>query len=114
MTGKHAGHAFVRDNRSIKPEGQTPSPADSVTIARLLKKQSYATAAIGKWRLGGPGTEGDPNKQGFDPFYGFNCQGHAHNPYPTYLSRNAQREGFVLEREHACIRIRGQNAEEGH
>jgi arylsulfatase A len=86
MTGKHAGHAFVRDNRSIKPEGQTPIPADSVTIARLLKKQGYATAAIGKWGLGGPGAEGVPNKQGFDLLYGFNCQGHAHNHYPTYVS----------------------------
>jgi arylsulfatase len=94
MTGKHAGHAFVRDNRSIKPEGQTPIPANSVTIAKLLKQQGYATAAIGKWGLGGPGTEGDPNKQGFDLFYGFNCQGHAHNHYPTYLWRNDRREGL--------------------
>jgi arylsulfatase len=94
MTGKHAGHASVRDNLSIKPEGQTPIPADSVTIAKLLKKQGYATAAIGKWGLGGPGTEGDPNLQGFDLFYGFNCQGHAHNHYPTYLWRNDQREGL--------------------
>jgi arylsulfatase len=94
MTGKHAGHAFVRDNRSIQQEGQTPIPADSITIAKLLKKQGYATAAIGKWGLGGPGTEGDPNKQGFDLFYGFNCQGHAHNHYPTYLWRNDQREGL--------------------
>jgi len=94
MTGKHAGHAFVRDNRSIKPEGQTPIPADCVTIAKLLKKKGYATAAIGKWGLGGPGTEGDPNRQGFDLFYGFNCQGHAHNHYPTYLWRNDRREGL--------------------
>jgi arylsulfatase len=94
MTGKHAGHAFVRDNVSIKPEGQTPIPADSVTIAKLLGKQGYATAAIGKWGLGGPSTDGDPNKQGFDLFYGFNCQGHAHNHYPTYLWRNDRREGL--------------------
>jgi arylsulfatase len=94
MTGKHAGHAFVRDNVSMKPEGQTPIPADSVTIAKLVKKQGYTTAAIGKWGLGGPGTEGDPNKQGFDLFYGFNCQGHAHNHYPTYLWRNDRREGL--------------------
>jgi arylsulfatase len=94
MTGKHAGHAFVRDNVSMKPEGQTPIPADSVTIAKLLKQQGYATAAVGKWGLGGPGSEGDPNKQGFDLFYGFNCQGHAHNHFPTYLWRNDRREGL--------------------
>jgi arylsulfatase len=53
-----------------------------------------ARAAIGKWGLGGPATEGDPNRQGFDLFYGFNCQGHAHNHYPTYLWRNDHREGL--------------------
>jgi arylsulfatase len=94
MTGKHAGHAFVRDNRTVMPEGQTPIPAESVTIAKLLKKQGYSTAAVGKWGLGGPGTEGDPNRQGFDLFYGFNCQAHAHNHYPTYLWRNDRREGL--------------------
>jgi arylsulfatase A-like enzyme len=48
LTGKHAGHAFVRDNISIKPEGQAPIPAESVTIAKLLQKQGYVTAAIGR------------------------------------------------------------------
>ncbi len=92
MTGKHAGHAWVRDNRTLKPEGQTPIPDAAVTVAELLKARGYATAAIGKWGLGGTGTSGDPNRQGFDLFYGFNCQGHAHNHYPTYLNRNSERE----------------------
>ena len=92
MTGKHAGHAWVRDNRTMKPEGQTPLPDAAVTVAELLKARGYATAAIGKWGLGGTGTSGDPNRQGFDLFYGFNCQGHAHNHYPTYLNRNGERE----------------------
>lgn len=95
MTGKHTGHCVVRDNREIKPEGQFPIPADEVTIAELLKKQGYATAAIGKWGLGGPGSVGDPMKQGFDSFFGYNCQRHAHNHYPSYLWRNDQREEYT-------------------
>jgi len=91
MTGLHQGHAWVRDNRTYGVEGQTPLPASTITIAKLLKAAGYATGAMGKWGLGGPGTEGDPNKQGFDLFYGFNCQGHAHNHYPFYLWRNDQR-----------------------
>jgi len=91
MTGLHQGHAHVRDNRTYGVEGQTPLPASTVTIARLLQSAGYATGAMGKWGLGGPGTEGDPNRQGFDLFYGFNCQGHAHNHYPFYLWKNDQR-----------------------
>lgn len=91
MTGKHGGHAWVRSNMEVKPEGQTPLPADEITVAELLKKQGYATGAIGKWGLGPPGSEGDPLKQGFDFFFGYNCQRHAHNHYPTYLWRNDQR-----------------------
>src|SRR5207247_3529116 len=85
MTGKHPGHAWIRDNREVKPEGQPPIPAGSVTIAKLLKEQGYATAAIGKWGLGFPGSEGDPLKQGFDRFVGYNCQRLAHNHSQTYL-----------------------------
>jgi len=91
MTGLHQGHAHVRDNRTYGVEGQTPLPASTVTIAKLLQSAGYATGATGKWGLGGPGTEGDPNKQGFDLFYGYNCQGHAHNHYPFYLWRNDKR-----------------------
>ncbi len=85
LTGKHAGHAHVRDNREVKPEGQTPIPSSEVTIAELLKSKGYATAGMGKWGLGFPGSAGDPLKQGFDHFFGYNCQRHAHNHYPTYL-----------------------------
>ncbi len=91
MTGKHGGHALVRDNKEIKPEGQAPLPASEVTLAELLKKQGYATGAMGKWGLGAPGSEGDPIKKGFDLFYGYNCQRHAHNHYPLYLWRNDKR-----------------------
>jgi len=95
MTGYHTGHAHVRDNREIQPEGQAPIPADTVTLPELLKAEGYATALTGKWGLGFPGSEGDPNKQGFDLFFGYNCQRHAHNHYPTYLRRNGEK--IVLE-----------------
>lgn len=91
MTGKHPGHAFIRSNSEVKPEGQTPIPADTVTVAELLKAKGYATAAIGKWGLGPMGSTGDPTKQGFDLFFGYNCQRHAHNHYPTWVWRNDQR-----------------------
>ena len=91
MTGKHGGHAFIRDNREWKPEGQYPIPASEVTIAELLKQKGYATGGFGKWGLGYPGSEGDPNKQGFDLFYGYNCQREAHNFYPDHLWRNEQK-----------------------
>jgi arylsulfatase A-like enzyme len=91
MTGKHPGHAYIRDNREVQPEGQTPIPANTITLAKLLKQQGFATAAMGKWGLGPVGSEGDPLKQGFDRFYGYNCQRHAHNYYPTYLYDNDKR-----------------------
>src|SRR5947208_10631688 len=91
LPGRHPGHAFIRDNREVKPEGQVPLPVDTVTLAKLLQQQGYATGAFGKWGLGGPGSSGDPLKQGFDRFYGYNCQRHAHNSYPTYLWDNDRR-----------------------
>lgn len=91
MTGKHGGHAFIRDNKEVRPEGQWPIPAGEVTIAELLKARGYATGGFGKWGLGFIGSEGDPNKQGFDLFYGYNCQREAHNFYPDHLWRNDQK-----------------------
>ena len=85
MTGKHPGHAQIRDNREIKPEGQFPLLKDTATIARVLKSNGYVTGAFGKWGLGGPGTTGEPLQQGFDRFFGYNCQRVAHNYYPTHL-----------------------------
>jgi arylsulfatase A len=91
MTGRHSGHSAVRDNREIKPEGQFPLPPGTVTLARLLQKNGYATGAFGKWGLGGPESSGEPLKQGFDHFFGYNCQRVAHNLYPTYLWNDHQR-----------------------
>ncbi|MEY2880804.1 MAG: hypothetical protein RLZZ15_3184 [Verrucomicrobiota bacterium] len=89
MTGKHPGHAFVRDNREVGAWesllGQLPLPESETTLAQALKKAGYATGAFGKWGLGGVGTSGDPLKKGFDRFFGYNDQRHAHNFYPTVL-----------------------------
>ena len=88
ITGLHTGHSYIRSNRSLDNEGNVPIPADSQTIGKLMKQAGYATAAMGKWGLGYPGSYGDPNNQGFDLFFGYNCQREAHNYYPDYLWRN--------------------------
>lgn len=97
MTGRHPGHAYVRDNRdpgtaSLPREarGQVPIPADTRTVADEFKSLGYATAAIGKWGLGGVGTTGDPLRHGFDQFFGYLDQWHAHNSYPQFLYSNGQ------------------------
>ena len=89
MTGQHSGRTVIRDNKGVKTqEGQTAMDANSVTIAEVLKQKGYATGAFGKWGLGFIGTSGDPNKQGFDEFFGYNCQSIAHRFYPEYLWHN--------------------------
>ena len=101
LTGKHTGHAYIRDNSEMggwergAPEGQLPLPANTPTLGKLLRSAGYATCAIGKWGLGGPDSTGQPNNQGFDHWYGYLCQRVAHNYYPTHLWRN--REKVVLE-----------------
>ncbi|RPI20016.1 MAG: N-acetylgalactosamine-6-sulfatase [Acidobacteria bacterium] len=91
MTGLHSGHAVIRNNKEIQPEGQPPLPAGTQTLARLLQKSGYRTGCFGKWGLGFPGSPGEPLRQGFDRFFGYNCQRHAHNYYPTYLWDNDRR-----------------------
>lgn len=88
MTGLHSGHAVVRGNYEVSPEGQMPLPAEASTVAELLKDAGYVTGAIGKWGLGGPGSTGEPNDQGFDYWYGHLCQRRAHSYYPYYVWRN--------------------------
>jgi len=88
MTGLHTGHTFIRGNKEVEPEGQYPLPANTYTIAEMLKQASYVTGAFGKWGLGFPASTGDPNNLGFDEFYGYNCQKLAHNSYPYYLWHN--------------------------
>lgn len=87
MTGKHAGHTTVRQNGG----GMALKPND-VTIAQVLKQAGYATGGFGKWGLGDAGTTGVPEKHGFDVFYGYYHQVHAHSFYPKYLLRNSKKE----------------------
>lgn len=91
MTGKHPGHAYIRTNKATPPEGQEPIPDREVTLAERMRDEGYVTGAFGKWGLGGPGSSGQPLGQGFDRFFGYNCQGHAHSYYPSYLWSDAKR-----------------------
>ncbi len=91
ITGLHSGRSPIRANREIKPEGQKPLPAGTHTVAKLLKANGYATACMGKWGMGMFDTSGSPLKNGFDHFFGYNCQRHAHSYFPTYLYREDQR-----------------------
>ena len=91
MTGLHTGHCPIRANREVQPEGQKPLPEGTITVARILKDAGYATAACGKWGMGMFDTSGSPLKLGFDHFYGYNCQRHAHSYFPTYLYNDDKR-----------------------
>lgn len=95
MTGQHTGHTYIRGNKGVDPEGQEPIADSVVTVAEVLKKAGYRTGAFGKWGLGPVGSEGDPLKQGFDRFYGYNCQSLAHRYYPNHLWNNDQK--VILE-----------------
>lgn len=91
MTGLHSGHCPVRGNWEIaRGAGQLPLPAETVTVAEILKPAGYATACMGKWGMGMFHTTGSPLKQGFDHFFGYNCQRHAHSYFPTNLFRDDQ------------------------
>lgn len=88
LTGLHTGHSPIRGNYEIEPEGQLPIPDSVEVLSEMFKKANYKTATFGKWGLGFPGSEGDPNKQGMDVFYGYNCQRQSHNYYPSHLWDN--------------------------
>ena len=107
MTGKHTGHAYIRGNDEWRErgdvwnfakavddpnlEGQRPILAGTQTAGRLLQNAGYTTGIVGKWGLGAPLSEGIPNKQGFDFFFGYNCQRQAHTYYPKHLWKNQEK-----------------------
>ncbi|MBL8848875.1 MAG: arylsulfatase [Planctomycetaceae bacterium] len=86
MTGIHTGHGYIRGNSKMSLR------VGDATIAEVLKKAGYKTGAFGKWGLGQEKSGGVPTVQGFDVFYGFLDQHHAHNYFPAFLIRNARRE----------------------
>jgi arylsulfatase A-like enzyme len=108
MTGLHAGHSPIRANREIGAEGQMPLPAGTFTVAKLLKSAGYATACIGKWGLGMFDTTGSPLKLGFDHFFGYNCQRHAHSYFPKFLYNDGRR--FDLPGNDGNEKIEGMGA----
>ncbi len=94
MSGKHPGHGYIRENRGgigEGGEGQEPVPSGELTLPLTLKRLGYTLGGFGKWGLGPVGSTGDPLKQGFDRFFGYNCQAVAHNYYPTNLWSNDTR-----------------------
>ena len=108
ITGQHTGNTPIRGNDEWTErgdtwnyqamfddpslEGQRPISKNTITIAEVLKTAGYVTGMVGKWGLGAPNTEGTPNKQGFDFFYGYNCQRQAHTLFPMHLWRNEERD----------------------
>lgn len=107
LTGKHAGHSYIRGNDEWRErgnvwdyraaildstlEGQRPIPSNTVLLPQKLKDKGYATGMVGKWGLGAPHTEAIPTKMGFDFFYGYNDQRQAHTYYPVHLYHNEKR-----------------------
>ena len=86
MTGQHTGHCTVRMNSQV-----WPMRAEDVTVAEVLKRGGYATGGFGKWGCGDRGTTGAPELHGFDLFYGYYNQTHAHSFFPNYLVRNGEK-----------------------
>ncbi len=103
MTGLHTGHTVIRGNKPFPPEGQTPLPDSVLTLANLLQQNGYATAAFGKWGLGFNQNSGDPNKKGFDRFYGYNCQSLAHDYFPTYLWDNHTKVDLSINKTYDSV-----------
>ena len=113
LTGLHTGHAYIRGNDEWSDrgnvwdyvaafhdpslEGQRPIPDTTITIGHKLQEAGYKTSIFGKWGLGAPNTTGVPNKQGFDYFFGYNCQRQAHNLYPSHLWENENK--ILLDNE---------------
>ncbi len=108
LTGLHSGHTSMRVN-----DGFSPIREEEPTLASMLRGQGYATGGFGKWGIGGRGTSGVPEKHGFDEFFGYYDQVHAHTFYPQYLIRNSKEvplkgnpgDSFYNGETHAQIEI---------
>ena len=115
LTGMHTGHAYIRGNdemadrgdvwRDLSLEGQRPLPQGTTTVGHVLQNAGYRTGAMGKWGLGGPGSSGAPNRQGFDRWYGYLGQRLAHNYYPVHLWRDSIMEPLDNDYFHPHARL---------
>lgn len=101
LTGLHTGHVSVRGNR---PEMQLYD--EEITLGEIMKQAGYVTGAIGKWGVGSPPPVDDPERNGFDSFYGYINMWHAHNFYPEFLYRNGMKENLPGNK---LLLIDGQN-----
>ncbi len=93
MTGMHTGHGRVRGNYETGPfgfGGELELRPEDISIAEVLGRAGYRTGLVGKWGLGMNGTTGEPNEKGFDHYFGFLNQAHAHWQFPEYLYRNGE------------------------
>jgi arylsulfatase A-like enzyme len=93
MTALHNGHCRLDDNDNDYLR------ASDLTLAERLKARGYATGLFGKWGLSWDSErESWPNAKGFDAFFGFRDQKHAHNYFPEYLISNGDsvRTGNVV------------------
>ena len=90
MTGQHTGHTRIRGNHGVAGLSRVPLRAEDVTVAEVLKGAGYATAIAGKWGLGEPGTEGIPNRQGFDRWFGYLNNDLAEFYFPEKIWRNEE------------------------
>ena len=113
MTGKHPGHAYIRDNRGgLGPEGegQEPVPAGELKLPLTLKKLGYTLGGFGKWGLGGIGTSGEPARQGFDRLLRLQLPGRGAQllPDPPVVQRHAGRpeQSRVQPRARSCLPAR--------
>jgi arylsulfatase A-like enzyme len=98
MTGQHTGHVLRRANQS--KDGLLSLPAGQATVARLLRDAGYATGGFGKWGLGNPNTTGVAENLGFDVFFGYYDQKHAHDYYTDYLVRNSTNVPYQQSGKH--------------
>ena len=110
MTGLHTGHTRIRGNFGkggvvglAGKQGRVPIKEEDLTIAEFLQENGYKTGMIGKWGLGEPNTSGEPNKKGFDYFYGFYNQRRAHSYYPDYIWENTNK-----------VKLHGNENEQNH
>jgi arylsulfatase A-like enzyme len=85
MTGWHTGHARIRGN------GPGQMQPEDIAVAGLLQQAGYRTGCVGKWGIGNPPPLDDPQRQGFDYFYGYINMFHAHNFYPEFAIQNGRR-----------------------